>query len=78
MDIKEQLQVIFREVFKDPNLEISPELTAHQVAHWDSITHLVMISKVEEVFNVKLKLKELMKLKNVGDLLSLLTEKTIA
>jgi acyl carrier protein len=78
MDIKEQLQVIFREVFKDPNLEISPELTAHQVAHWDSITHLVMISKVEEVFNIKLKLKELMKLKNVGDLLSLLTEKTIA
>jgi acyl carrier protein len=78
MDIKEQLQLIFREVFKDPNLEISPELTAHQVAHWDSITHLVMISKVEEVFNVKLKLKELMKLKNVGDLLSLLTEKTIA
>jgi acyl carrier protein len=78
MDIKEQLQLIFREVFKDPNLEISPELTAHQVAHWDSITHLVMISKVEEVFNIKLKLKELMKLKNVGDLLSLLTEKTIA
>ena len=78
MDIKEQLQVIFREVFKDPNLEINPELTAHQVAHWDSITHLVMISKVEEVFNIKLKLKELMKLKNVGDLLSLLTEKTIA
>jgi acyl carrier protein len=78
MDIKEQLQVIFREVFKDPNLEISPELTAHQVAHWDSISHLVMISKVEEVFNVKMKLKELMKLKNVGDLMSLLAEKTVA
>jgi acyl carrier protein len=78
MDIKEQLQVIFREVFKDPNLEINPDMTAHQVAQWDSITHLVMISKVEEVFKVKMKLKELMKLKNVGDLLSLLTEKTIA
>jgi len=78
MDIKDQLQLIFREVFKDANLEISPEMTAHQVANWDSITHLVMISKVEEVFNIKLKLKELMKLKNVGDLLNLLAEKTIA
>ena len=78
MNIKEQLEIIFREVFKDENLQISPELNAHQVAHWDSISHLVMISKVEEVFNIKLKLKELMKLKNVGDLLSLLTEKTIA
>ena len=78
MNIKEQLQVIFREVFKDATLEINPEMTAHQVAHWDSISHLVMISRVEEVFAVKLKLKELMKLKNVGDLLNLLAEKTIA
>ena len=78
MDIKEQLQLIFREVFKDANLEISTEMTAHQVANWDSITHLVMISKVEEVFNVKMKLKELMKLKNVGNLMSLLAEKTLA
>lgn len=78
MDIKEQLQVIFREVFKDASLEINPEMTAHHVAHWDSISHLVMISRVEEVFSVKLKLKELMKLKNVGDLLNLLAEKTIA
>jgi acyl carrier protein len=78
MNIKEQLEIIFREVFKDESLQISPELNAHQVAHWDSISHLVMISKVEEVFNVKLKLKELMKLKNVGDLMSLLAEKTVA
>jgi acyl carrier protein len=78
MDIKEQLQNIFREVFKDACLEITPEMTAHHVAHWDSISHLSMIARVEEVFNVKLKLKELMKLKNVGDLLNLLAEKTIA
>ena len=78
MNIKEQLEVIFREVFKDENLQISPDMNAHQVTHWYSISHLVMISKVEEVFNVKLKLKELMKLKNVGDLMSLLAEKTVA
>ncbi len=78
MNIKEQLELIFREVFKDENLQISPELNAHQVPHWDSISHLVMISKVEAVFNVKLKLKELMKMKNVGDLMALLVEKTMA
>jgi acyl carrier protein len=78
MTIKDQLQEIFREVFKEATLEINNEMTAHQVNNWDSITHLVMISKVEEVFKVKLKLKELIKLKNVGDLISLLNEKTIA
>jgi acyl carrier protein len=78
MTIKEQLQEIFREVFKEPGLEINNEMNAHQVKNWDSITHLVMISKVEEIFKIKLKLKELIKLKNVGDLIQLLNDKTTA
>jgi acyl carrier protein len=75
MIIQEQLQLIFRDVFKDPNLIINNEMNANQVNNWDSITHLVMISKVEETFKIKLKLKELIKLKNVGDLINLLNEK---
>ena len=51
-------------------------MTAGDVDKWDSITHLIMISKVEEVFNVSFRLKELIKLKNVGDLIALLKEKT--
>ena len=76
MEIETKLQVVFRDVFQDETLVILPEMTAGDVDKWDSITHLIMISKVEEVFNVSFRLKELIKLKNVGDLITLLKEKT--
>ncbi len=76
MEIKTKLQEVFRDVFQDESLTILPEMTAGDVDKWDSITHLIMISKVEEVFNVSFRLKELIKLKNVGDLIALLKEKT--
>lgn len=71
MEIKLKLQA----VFQDESLILLPEMTAKDVDKWDSITHLIMISEVETVFNVTFKLKELIKLKNVGDLIDLLTEK---
>ena len=76
MEIETKLQEVFRDVFQDETLVILPEMTAGNVDKWDSITHLIMISKVEEVFNVSFRLKELIKLKNVGDLIALLKEKT--
>ena len=76
MEIETKLQDVFRDVFQDDSLVILPEMTAGDVDKWDSITHLIMISKVEDVFNVSFRLKELIKLKNVGDLIALLKEKT--
>ncbi len=76
MEIETKLQEVFRDVFQDETLAILPEMTAGDVDKWDSITHLIMISKVEDVFNVSFRLKELIKLKNVGDLIALLKEKT--
>ena len=66
---------IFRDVFDDKSIEITREMTANDVDKWDSLTHLTMIAKTEEVFGVKFKLKELVKMKNVGDMLDKIQEK---
>jgi acyl carrier protein len=66
---------IFREIFDDSSLEITREMTANDVDKWDSLTHLTMIAKTEEVFGIKFKLKELVKMKNVGDMLDKIQEK---
>ena len=42
---------------------------------WDSLTHLTMIAEVESEFGVKFKLKELISMKNVGDMIGLIIEK---
>lgn len=75
MNIKETLQEIFRTVFEDGELLINEEMTANDVSNWTSLTHLIMIEKVETTFKIKLTLKELIKLKKVGDLLDLIQQK---
>lgn len=74
-DINEKLTLIFRSIFQEPTLEITPETTANEVDAWDSLSHLNMIAAVEKEFGVKFKLKDLVKLKNVGDLLLIIQTK---
>ena len=67
-EIIEKLTEIFHEVFNDNTIVLRDDMTAKDVENWDSLTHMLMITKVEEVFGIKFKLKELNKLKSVGDL----------
>ena len=71
-EIIEKLTPIFHEVFSDNTIVLRDDMTASDVENWDSLTHMLMITKVEEVFGIKFKLRELNKLKNVGDLCQLL------
>ena len=74
-EITEQLTTIFHEVFNDNNIVLRDDMTASDVDNWDSLTHMLMITKVEEVFGIKFKLKELNKLKMVGDLITIIENK---
>lgn len=73
--ITEKLTVIFHDVFSDNTIVLRDDMTASDVENWDSLTHMFMITKVEEVFGIKFKLRELNKLKNVGDLCNTIAEK---
>ena len=74
-EIVEKLTAVFQEVFSDSSLVLNDDMTANDVEKWDSLTHMLMISTVEERFGVKFKLKELNKLKKVGDIIAILGEK---
>lgn len=73
--IIEKLTAIFHEVFNDNSIVLNDEMTANDVDNWDSLTHMLMITKVEDEFGVKFKLKELNKLKKVGDLIAIVDSK---
>lgn len=74
-EIVEKLTAIFREVFAESNLVLNDEMTTNDVEKWDSLSHMLMITTVEEQFGVKFRLKELNKLKKVGDIIEVLAEK---
>lgn len=50
-------------------------MTANDVAKWDSFSHMLMITAVEESFGIKFKLKDLNKMKQVGDLVQIIESK---
>ena len=74
-EIVEKITGIFREVFGDKSIVINDEMTANDVENWDSLTHMLMITKVEDKLGIKFKLKELNRLKKVGDLISIIESK---
>jgi acyl carrier protein len=75
IDIVSKLTPVFRRTFKNDSLIISDDLTANDVEGWDSLTHMLLISEIENTFSIKFKLKELNKMKNVGDMIHLIEDK---
>ncbi len=73
--ITEKLAHIFKNVFNDENVAITDDLSANDVDSWDSLTHMVLINEVEKSFNITFKLKELNKMKNVGDMINIIISK---
>jgi len=70
-----KLTVIFRTVFNNQSIVISNEMTANDVENWDSLTHMLLINEVENSFSIKFKLKDLLNMKNVGELIDIIKTK---
>lgn len=75
MTTMETLTDIFRMVFDDNTIQLRPEMTANDVDGWDSLSHVNLILAVEAKFKIRFTQKELMTLKNVGDLHNTITAK---
>ncbi len=74
-ELIDRLTNIFRTTFNNDALVITDELTADDVDGWDSLTHMILISEIEKELDIKFKLKELNKMKNIGVLIEIITSK---
>ena len=75
MEVRDKLNGIFQEVFKDDNIQIKPETTANDVEGWDSFSHVTLIVAIETRFNIKFSLRETMSFKNVGGMMKCIERK---
>lgn len=75
-EILERLSPLFRDVLDDPKLVITEKSSGLNVANWDSLAHINIISAVQDEFRVRFALGELQDLKNVGELVKLIQSKT--
>ncbi len=74
-EIVARLTPIFRDVFNDDTLVVTDNMSAADVATWDSLSNINMIVAVEKTFGVKFSIKDVRNLKNVGELLELIKRK---
>ena len=71
-EILKRLQPIFAEVFEDENIQLTEATTAADVDKWDSLSHLTLIYEVESEFGMKFRMKEILEMKNVGEMVDIL------
>jgi acyl carrier protein len=66
--VQDRLTQVFQLVFDDPDLSLTPSMTAEDVPAWDSLTHITLIVAVEREFHIRFTTAEIAALMNVGDL----------
>ena len=71
-EIYERLNRVFADVF-DEDVTVDASTTADDIEDWDSLTHITLISAIEEEFGMKFSMKEVVGMNNVGELAEIVT-----
>ena len=69
------LSEVFKIVFDDEEINVTEENTANDIEGWDSMTHVLLLSAIEESFGIEFNQKEVRKFQTVGDLLASVNSK---
>ena len=70
-----KVQEIFRDIFDEDDLVITDSTNSDEIEDWDSLNHINLVSAIEQEFGIKFTLIELISLKNVGEMIDLMTLK---
>jgi len=62
-----KLEAIFSEVFQIPASDVADDLRFDSIGSWDSLTHMILIGRLEESFAVQLSGDEIADMRTVGD-----------
>jgi acyl carrier protein len=70
-----RLTAVFRDLFNDDTIVLSDQTTAADIQGWDSFNHINLVTMVETEFGIRFKTSEITHLKNVGELMDLISTK---
>lgn len=75
-EIKNKVQEIFRDIFDDETLVVTEKTTSDEIEEWDSLNHINIVSAIEKEFKIRFALGELQSMKDVGEMIHLISTKT--
>lgn len=72
-EVYSRLKEVFQDVF-DKEVALSDTTTAADVPGWDSLNHITLIGTIEDEFDIKFPMKDVVHMKNVGELVDKIIE----
>lgn len=78
MDRKElldTLQQIIRKTFNNDTICVEEQTKADDIEEWTSLTHVSLISEIEDHFDVHFKMREMVSWHCIGDMLNSIEQK---
>lgn len=67
-EILAKMQDIFRDVLDNDDIVLSEETTAQDIEEWNSLTQVQLITAIEQTFNIRFSLMEMMNWTRVGEI----------
>lgn len=77
MNIINRIQDIFRDIFDDESLEINESTNAEDIEEWDSLIHITILQTVQDEFGIEFSIDEITEMKNVGDMIKAINQKSL-
>ena len=74
-EVIERLQEIFDKVFME-EIVVTSDLTANDVAEWNSLSHVSLVLAVERDFGIRFAVGEVEATKSVGEFANLIVKRT--
>ena len=73
-ELYERLNNVFRDVFDDESICVNENTTANDIDDWDSLSHISLIAAIEGEFGIRFDMKDVLKMKNVGEMVQKIGE----
>ena len=71
-EIYDRLNNVFRDIFDDDSIVVTPETTSNDIEDWDSLEHINLVVAVEQEFGMKFNMNEVTTMKNVGEMVEII------
>ncbi|HEY9543474.1 acyl carrier protein [Prevotella sp.] len=75
-DVLTALNGIFSVVLNKENLQLSEQMSTDDIDNWDSLTNMTIISEIERLWQVHFKLRDIIRMRNIGDMVDTIISKS--
>ena len=70
-----QIKIVIANELKKPTEELDENIEVGNIAGWDSMTHIAVITAIEEHFDIKFRLREINRITNILSIADLVEQK---